>query len=91
MFSRRNSIRTTYCQSWRDLTAAEVSVFSAEKTRATCHLDKKHRGDHEDKILGLAWGTGGWPRPEVYPIEQRTQDVVKVEPVDINKNRRNQP
>jgi hypothetical protein len=65
-FSRRATI-INYCQSWRDLTTAEMSVFHAVKTRATCHLDKGHCGDHEDKILELRWSSGGWPRIDLYP------------------------
>jgi hypothetical protein len=61
-----------YCQSWRDLTAAEISMFYAEKQRATCHLNKGHVGDHEDKILELAWSTGGWPRAELYRVQRKT-------------------
>lgn len=71
-FTRRG-LAIHYCQSWRDLTNAEISAFAAEKVRAVCHLNKGHVGDHEDKILELSWSSGGWPRAELYPSSQRKE------------------
>lgn len=75
MFSRRGSV-IQYCQSWRDLTAAEVAEFSADKRRAVCHLDKGHVGDHEDKIMELSWSNGGWPRQRLYPSALRAETAL---------------
>lgn len=61
MFSRRGA-NVRYCQSWKDLTTAEMAKFFSNKTRAVCHLNKDHLGRHEDKILEVAWSPGGWPR-----------------------------
>lgn len=71
MFSRRAATNVHYCQSWKDLTTQEVTKYMAAKTRAVCHLNKGHLGGHEDKILGLAWAAGGWPRSEFYAAESR--------------------
>jgi hypothetical protein len=77
VFSRRGT-NVQYCQSWKDLTTAEMSTFSAEKTRAVCHLNKGHLGDHEDKILELAWASGGWPNAHLYPAKLRPHPQTSV-------------
>jgi len=74
VFSRRGA-SIQYCQSWKDMTTAEIAKFSAAKTRAVCHLAKGHFGDHEDKVLELAWPAGGWPRAEFRSLSKRVQDA----------------
>jgi hypothetical protein len=74
MFSRRAAANVRYCPSWKDLTTEEVARHSADKTRAVCHMNKGHHGDHGDKILGLAWAVGGWPRTQFYPLQHRAND-----------------
>jgi hypothetical protein len=52
------------------LTAEEVVTFTAPKPRATCHLNKGHFGDHEDKILGVAWNVAGRREPVYWAAER---------------------
>lgn len=75
MFSRRAATNTGWCQSWKDLTQEEMVTFSASKTRATCHLNRDHAGDHEDKILGVSWTSAGWPNNRVYWSSRRDQST----------------
>ncbi len=84
IFSQRTAARQ-YCQSWRELTAAEVSAFHAVKLRATCHLNKGHVGDHEDKVLELAWSTGGWPNQHLYSSRLRANAQTPVSKKDMAK------
>lgn len=71
MFIARAPI-VRYCQSWKDLTTAEITQYGAVKNRATCHMKKEHTGDHQDTVLGLAWSRGGWPNTVLY---QPTKDA----------------
>lgn len=54
-----------HCQSWKDLTNEDIARFFAQKKRAVCHLNKGHKGDHQDKILNLAW-PATWARGDFY-------------------------